>query len=98
VTVLAGMSAYVQGYIAVSEVGRMAIGSSRSELPLKVTLSLRGCGRIMNHTYARVTQATSGEKPSIWSFSRSRTLEETNIGKYAFCTPISLICTLNQSI
>lgn len=32
-------------------------------------------------TYARVTQATSGEKPSMWSFSRSRTLWETNMGK-----------------
>ena len=30
---------------------------------------------------ARVTQATSGAKPSMWSFSFSSTSEETNSGK-----------------
>lgn len=48
-------------------------------------------------TYALVTQATSGEKPSMWSFSRSRTFAETNMGKYEFCTSISLIFALNQA-
>lgn len=49
------------------------------------------------HTHALVTHATSGEKPSTWSFSRSRTFEETNIGNDAFCTPMALIFLLNQS-
>ena len=31
-----------------------------------------------------VTQATSGEKPSTWSFSFSNAALETNIGKYEF--------------
>lgn len=30
---------------------------------------------------AFVTQATSGAKPSMWSFSFSRTVFETNMGK-----------------
>ena len=53
------------------------------------------CGR--KTAYALVTHATSGENPSIWSFSRSRTDCETNMGKYEFCTPSSLISLLNQS-
>ena len=65
--------------MAVSDVGRMAMGSSRSDEP------------------ARVTHATSGAKPSMWFFSRSSTLEETNMGKYAFSTPRALICVLNHS-
>jgi len=47
-------------------------------------------------TDALVTQATSGENPSIWFFSRSKTDWETNMGKYEFCTPSSLISVLNQ--
>lgn len=54
-------------------------------------------GKKLFQTYARVTHATSGENPSIWSFSRSKTFAETNIGKYEFCTPSSLIWTLNHS-
>lgn len=56
--------------------------------------------RVMNveiSTYARVTQATSGAKPSMWSFSRASTFSETNMGKYAFWTSISLIFALNHS-
>ena len=47
----------------VSEVGLIAIGSSKSDEP------------------DLVTQATSAEKPSTWSFSVSRALLLTNIGK-----------------
>jgi len=32
-------------------------------------------------TDALVTQATSGENPSMWSFSLSKTFWETNMGK-----------------
>lgn len=34
-----------------------------------------------DETYALVTQATSGAKPSMWSFSFSRRELETNMGK-----------------
>jgi hypothetical protein len=67
----------LQGYMTVSEVGRIAIGSSRSDLPLDVSwLKVMG-----EAAYARVTHATSGAKPSMWSFSFSRRECETNIGK-----------------
>jgi hypothetical protein len=33
----------------------------------------------------------------MWSFSRSSTFCDTNMGKYAFSTPISLIFALNHS-
>jgi len=39
----------------------------------------------------RVTHATSGAKPSTWSFSISSAARHTNMGKYAFCTPRALI-------
>ena len=62
----------LQGYIAVSEVGRLAMGSSRSDWPLMELLVDLGITSRYS-THARVTQATSGEKPSMWSFSRSKT-------------------------
>jgi hypothetical protein len=61
------------GYMTVSEVGRTAMGSASSELPLLVT------------------QATSGAKSAMWDFSFSRAARETNMGKYTFSTPSSLI-------
>jgi hypothetical protein len=64
--------------MTVSEVGRIAIGMSRSLSP------------------ALVTHATSGAKPSMCDFSFSSTVAETNIGKYAFSTPIFLISVSNQ--
>ena len=33
----------------------------------------------------------------MWFFSRSKTFDETNIGKYAFSTPSFLISVLNQA-
>jgi hypothetical protein len=39
---------------------------------------------------ASVTHATSGSNPSTISFSRSRYDSGMNMGKYAFCTPLSL--------
>ena len=67
----------------VSEVGRIAIGSSRSEFPL-LLVNLNAWGQMNPDTHARVTHATSGENPSMWSFSRSRTEWEMNMGKYEF--------------
>jgi hypothetical protein len=52
---------------------------------------------IESFAYALVTHATSGENPSMWSFSRSKTFAEMNIGKYEFWTSISLIRALNHS-
>jgi len=70
----------IQGYIAVSEVGRMAIGSSRSDDPLSFDIRNKSCPSTVA-AHAFVTHATSGAKPSIWSFSRSRTEADTNMGK-----------------
>jgi hypothetical protein len=80
----------------VSEVGRIAIGSSRSEFPL-LLVNLNAWGQMKPDTHARVTHATSGENPSMWSFSRSRTEWEMNMGKYEFWTPNSLISRSNQA-
>ena len=56
---------FLQGYIAVSEVGRIAIGSSKSELPLNIEKTLARKHTISKQTHALVTHATSGEKPSM---------------------------------
>lgn len=66
--------------MAVSDVGRMAIGSSRSDDPLPEGINT-GDFRRTKQTNAFVTQATSGEKPSTWFFSLSKTEAETNMGK-----------------
>ena len=51
------------GYMIVSDVGRMAIGSLSSPSP------------------DLVTHATSGAKPSTWSFSAFSFASDTNMGK-----------------
>ena len=81
----------------VSEVGRIAIGSSRSEFPLLSVNLMPGRPDEFPDTHARVTHATSGENPSMWSFSRSRTAWEMNMGKYEFWTSNSLISRSNQA-
>ena len=74
----------------------MAIHSSRGVLPLREmsVKSRRGSGTVS--TYAWVTQATSGAKPAIWSFSLSSTFFEMNMGKAQFLTPNFLILALNH--
>jgi hypothetical protein len=74
----------------------MAIHSSRGVLPLH-EMSVRSCliAGIVS-TYAWVTQATSGAKPAIWSFSFSSTFFEMNMGKAQFLTPNFLILALNH--
>ena len=52
-----------EGYMTVSLVGRMAMGSLSSVSP------------------DRVTQATSGEKSAMWSFSFSSAALDTKMGK-----------------
>jgi hypothetical protein len=65
----------------------MAIGSSRSLLPLRSNphVRFRTPPKTMTpdrpETHALVTQATSGANPSMWSFSFSNLAEDTNIGK-----------------
>ena len=81
----------------VSEVGRIAMGSSRSEFPLLSVNLMPGRPDEFPDTHARVTHATSGENPSMWSFSRSRTAWEMNMGKYEFWTSNSLISRSNQA-
>lgn len=73
--------------MTVSEVGLIAMGSSRSLVPLQVedTGSETGQTRrdldLFVPTHALVTQATSGAKPSMWSFSFSSRALDTNMGK-----------------
>ena len=49
----------------VSEVGRIAIGSSRSEFPLSLVILMPERLDEFLDTHARVTHATSGENPSM---------------------------------
>ena len=43
-----------------------------------------------------MTQASSGAKPSTWSFSFSRDLEERKMGKLVSSTPISSMWLVNH--
>lgn len=68
--------------MTVSEVGRIAMCSSSSDLPLiRVRRGSRFRVQCKATTHALVTQATSGAKPSMWSFSFSNRDCETNMGK-----------------